>query len=174
MDLSNPAASGGGEGESLVGRNKAERGPQRRARRGSATPSTTAGAQAQSQVQGAFAGGGAQSEEVAAVDEPAVPATSATTAPVAAPAEALVPAAAQSPSDVRALAKPPVRKLAKDLGIDLATLIGSGANGVITRATSKGRDVMTARRPPPLLQQRTRPSAAGSGRGASRSRACAR
>ncbi len=27
MDLSNPAASGGGEGESLVGRNKAERGP---------------------------------------------------------------------------------------------------------------------------------------------------
>ena len=39
MDLSNPAASGGGEGESLVGRNKAERGPQRRARKGSATPS---------------------------------------------------------------------------------------------------------------------------------------
>ena len=34
MDLSNPAASGGGEGESLVGRNKAERGPQRRARKG--------------------------------------------------------------------------------------------------------------------------------------------
>ncbi len=41
---------------------------------------------------------------------------------------------AQSPSDVRALAKPPVRKLAKDLGIDLTTLIGSGAGGVITRA----------------------------------------
>ena len=30
IDLSNPAASGGGEGESLVGRNKADRGPQRR------------------------------------------------------------------------------------------------------------------------------------------------
>ncbi len=27
IDLSNPAASGGGEGESLVGRNKADRGP---------------------------------------------------------------------------------------------------------------------------------------------------
>ncbi len=134
MDLSNPAASGGGEGESLVGRNKAERGPQRRARHGSATPSTTAGAQAQSQVQGAFAAGGVQTEEIAGVDEPAVPATSAVPAPVTAPAEALVPDAAQSPSDVRTLAKPPVRKLAKDLGIDLTTLTGSGANGVITRS----------------------------------------
>ena len=138
MDLSNPAASGGGEGESLVGRNKAERGPQRRARRGSATPSSTAGAQAQSQLQGAFAAGGAQSEEVEAVDEPAVPATPAPTAPAAAPAEALVPASAQSPSDVRTLAKPPVRKLAKDLGIDLTTLVGSGANGVITRSDLEG------------------------------------
>ena len=63
-----------------------------------------------------------------------MPATSAATAPAAAPAEALVPASVQSPSDVRALAKPPVRKLAKDLGIDLATLVGSGADGVITRA----------------------------------------
>ena len=36
IDLSNPAASGGGEGESLVGRNKADRGPQRRARKGAA------------------------------------------------------------------------------------------------------------------------------------------
>jgi pyruvate dehydrogenase E2 component (dihydrolipoamide acetyltransferase) len=33
----------------------------------------------------------------------------------------------------RALAKPPVRKLAKDLGVDLATLAGSGAGGVVTR-----------------------------------------
>src|SRR5690349_9600721 len=33
MDLSNPAATGGGEGESLVGRSKAERGAVRRARR---------------------------------------------------------------------------------------------------------------------------------------------
>ncbi|PUA81390.1 dihydrolipoamide acetyltransferase family protein [Nocardioides currus] len=138
MDLSNPAASGGGEGESLVGRNKAERGPQRRARRGSASPATQAGAQAQMQLQGAFAPGGAQTDEVAAVDEPAVPATSAAPAPTPAPAEALVPAAAQSPSAVRALAKPPVRKLAKDLGVDLSTLIGSGAGGVITRADVEG------------------------------------
>jgi pyruvate dehydrogenase E2 component (dihydrolipoamide acetyltransferase) len=135
IDLSNPAASGSGEGESLVGRAKAERGPQRRARKGSASPSTAAGAQAQMQVQGAFAPGGAQSEEVAPADEPAVPATSAAPSAPAEPAPALVPRAAQTaPADVRALAKPPVRKLAKDLGVDLQSLSGSGEGGVITRA----------------------------------------
>ncbi|MGI5154220.1 dihydrolipoamide acetyltransferase family protein [Microbispora sp. CA-102843] len=34
----------------------------------------------------------------------------------------------------RVLAKPPVRKLAKDLGVDLATLTGTGPQGSITRA----------------------------------------
>ena len=34
----------------------------------------------------------------------------------------------------RALAKPPVRKYAKDLGIDLDEVAGSGDNGIITRA----------------------------------------
>jgi pyruvate dehydrogenase E2 component (dihydrolipoamide acetyltransferase) len=46
--------------------------------------------------------------------------------PVEVPAEPGVPAA-------RALAKPPVRKLAKDLGISLAALAGSGPDGSITR-----------------------------------------
>ncbi|MFF3963593.1 dihydrolipoamide acetyltransferase family protein [Streptomyces griseorubiginosus] len=40
-----------------------------------------------------------------------------------------MPAAGQS----RPLAKPPVRKLAKDLGVDLATVIPSGPDGIITR-----------------------------------------
>jgi pyruvate dehydrogenase E2 component (dihydrolipoamide acetyltransferase) len=35
---------------------------------------------------------------------------------------------------LRPLAKPPVRKYAKDLGVDLATVTGSGEGGVITRA----------------------------------------
>jgi 2-oxoisovalerate dehydrogenase E2 component (dihydrolipoyl transacylase) len=35
---------------------------------------------------------------------------------------------------LRPLAKPPVRKYAKDLGVDLATVTGTGAGGVITRA----------------------------------------
>jgi 2-oxoisovalerate dehydrogenase E2 component (dihydrolipoyl transacylase) len=121
IDLSNPAASGGGEGESLVGRNKADRGPQRRARKGGAAPRSESAANAQLQVQGAFAAGGAQSEPVVESDEPAVPAT-----------PAAVPAA--EPGVVRALAKPPVRKLAKDLGVDLTSLTGSGDGGVITRA----------------------------------------
>ncbi len=121
IDLSNPAASGGGEGESLVGRNKADRGPVRRARKGSASPASEAAANTQLQVQGAFAPGGAQSAPVHESDEPAVPATSARTEPA-------------DPGAVRALAKPPVRKLAKDLGVDLTTLTGSGEGGVITRA----------------------------------------
>lgn len=45
------------------------------------------------------------------------------------------PAAAETspPSTGPVLAKPPVRKLARDLGIDLATVVGSGSGGVITR-----------------------------------------
>jgi 2-oxoisovalerate dehydrogenase E2 component (dihydrolipoyl transacylase) len=77
-------------------------------------------------------------------------------ADVAAPAEAAAPAAGQAPADstsaavpttvppngegragsgtsARALAKPPVRKLARDLGVDLGTLTGSGPQGSITR-----------------------------------------
>ena len=139
MDLSNPAASGSMEGASLVGRIKAERGPMRRARRGSASPSTDAGAQTQLQVQGAFSPGGAQSQDVLPADESPVPATDQRPAPAAAPAEALVPSAAQAePGDVRALAKPPVRKLAKDLGVDLTTLTGSGPSGSITRDDVQG------------------------------------
>ena len=134
IDLSNPAASGSMEGASLVGRIKADRGPMRRARRGSASPSTDAGAQTQLQVQGAFSPGGAQSQDVLPADESPVPAVDQRPEPAAAPAEALVPSAAQAePSDVRALAKPPVRKLAKDLGVDLSVLTGSGPSGSITR-----------------------------------------
>ncbi|MFC7360009.1 dihydrolipoamide acetyltransferase family protein [Nocardioides astragali] len=134
IDLSNPAASGSMEGASLVGRIKADKGPLRRARRGSASPSSEAGAQTQMQVQGAFSQGGAQSQDVLPADEQPVPAVDQRPAPAAAPAEALVPSSAQAePRDVRALAKPPVRKLAKDLGVDLTTLTGSGPSGSISR-----------------------------------------
>jgi 2-oxoisovalerate dehydrogenase E2 component (dihydrolipoyl transacylase) len=37
-------------------------------------------------------------------------------------------------ADLRALAKPPVRKLAKDLGVDLGSVTPSGEGGVVTRA----------------------------------------
>ncbi|MCZ7459137.1 dihydrolipoamide acetyltransferase family protein [Streptomyces sp. WMMC940] len=38
-----------------------------------------------------------------------------------------------APAAPRPLAKPPVRKLAKDLGVDLATVVPSGPDGIITR-----------------------------------------
>jgi pyruvate dehydrogenase E2 component (dihydrolipoamide acetyltransferase) len=49
-------------------------------------------------------------------------------------AAASATAAPRGSGRARPLAKPPVRKYAKDLGIDLATLTGSGYGGVITRA----------------------------------------
>ncbi|KOY57099.1 dihydrolipoamide acetyltransferase family protein [Streptomyces sp. XY332] len=65
----------------------------------------------------------------------------------AAPVEAAAPAAAQNGTAAaaaglngnghaageRPLAKPPVRKLAKDLGIDLASVVPTGEGGVVTR-----------------------------------------
>lgn len=53
-------------------------------------------------------------------------------APPAAPA-APAPAPAAPARQGRPLAKPPVRKLAKDLGVDLAAVPGSGPDGIITR-----------------------------------------
>ncbi len=48
----------------------------------------------------------------------------------------LAPKALSTPdlNAARALAKPPVRKLAKDLGVDLASVAGSGPGGIVTRA----------------------------------------
>ncbi|MFI6704799.1 dihydrolipoamide acetyltransferase family protein [Nonomuraea sp. NPDC050478] len=63
--------------------------------------------------------------------------------PVANPARTATPGAGETaeaeeaaptaPGRVAVLAKPPVRKLAKDLGVDLATLAGTGPQGTITR-----------------------------------------
>ncbi|WP_329554074.1 dihydrolipoamide acetyltransferase family protein [Streptomyces sp. NBC_00696] len=53
-------------------------------------------------------------------------------------------AAAPAAVEQRPLAKPPVRKLAKDLGVDLATVTPSGPDGVITR-----EDVHAAAAPAP-------------------------
>ncbi|MFF8500469.1 dihydrolipoamide acetyltransferase family protein [Streptomyces anulatus] len=60
----------------------------------------------------------------------AAPAAAPAPAPASAPA---VPAQGGAPDGGRPLAKPPVRKLAKDLGIDLATVVPTGKDGIITR-----------------------------------------
>ena len=59
----------------------------------------------------------------------AVPAAPADAAAAPAPRPTSVPAAAASPI----IAKPPIRKLAKDLGVDLATVLATGLAGEITR-----------------------------------------
>jgi pyruvate dehydrogenase E2 component (dihydrolipoamide acetyltransferase) len=118
IDLSNPAASGSGEGESLVGRMKADRGPTRRPRKvASGTLATHI------QAQASFETGLASPLVEAAELEESVPSTSARDL---------------EPAQARTLAKPPVRKLAKELGIDLATVTPTGPNGTVTRADVEG------------------------------------
>ncbi len=131
IDMSNPAATGGGENQTLVGYGPREAAAKRRPRRGGASPASDAGAAAQLQLQGAFAPGGAESPDVVEAEETPVPST---------------PAARHAgPVPTRVLAKPPVRKLAKDLGVDLHTLTPSGPQGTVTRedvhAAASGRVV---------------------------------
>jgi pyruvate dehydrogenase E2 component (dihydrolipoamide acetyltransferase) len=65
---------------------------------------------------------------------PASAAVSAATAPVTiVPTPPVIAPEPETAGGYVPLAKPPVRKLAKDLGIDLAALAGSGPGGVITR-----------------------------------------
>ncbi|WP_460356748.1 dihydrolipoamide acetyltransferase family protein [Actinoallomurus acanthiterrae] len=63
------------------------------------------------------------------------PAAAVATAPVRPEPTAPAPAAPERPAGgrVAVLAKPPVRKLAKDLGVDLTTITGTGPQGSITR-----------------------------------------
>ncbi|OLT37974.1 branched-chain alpha-keto acid dehydrogenase subunit E2 [Actinomadura sp. CNU-125] len=51
------------------------------------------------------------------------------------------------PVENRPLAKPPVRKLAKDLGVDLSTITGSGPQGSITRDDIRAAQAPTATSP---------------------------
>ncbi|WP_103532141.1 dihydrolipoamide acetyltransferase family protein [Streptomyces sp. SM11] len=91
----------------LVGYGVAESSTKRRPRKGASTAPEAAAAAA---VQAELNGGAAP-----------------------APAPAAAPAPAGAPAVGRPLAKPPVRKLAKDLGIDLATVVPTGKDGIITR-----------------------------------------
>ncbi|MFI2703881.1 dihydrolipoamide acetyltransferase family protein [Cellulosimicrobium composti] len=115
-----PAASG--SGSVLVGYGTVEPGTARRRRR-AAEPAPAAPA--------------ATAPAAPAATAPASPAPAARPAPSAPPAPA--PRAATPTSAPAAhvhlpvLAKPPVRKLAKDLGVDLASVAGTGPGGIVTR-----------------------------------------
>ena len=103
----------------LVGYGPRETTATRRPRRGAATPASAAGTVAQEQLQQTFTPG-SEIDTTSDADEPVVPAAWAT------------PSAAGETA-ARVLAKPPVRKLAKDLGVDLTAVTPTGPHGTITR-----------------------------------------
>ncbi|HSI94001.1 MAG TPA: dihydrolipoamide acetyltransferase family protein [Jiangellaceae bacterium] len=74
------------------------------------------------------------------------------------PAEAATPTAARVGGNVTVLAKPPVRKLAKDLGVDLRQVTPSGPDGTITR-----EDVHAAVAEPAAAPGRVAPTGDGWG-----------
>jgi 2-oxoisovalerate dehydrogenase E2 component (dihydrolipoyl transacylase) len=85
-------------------------------------------------------------------------------APVAAPAPSPGPApvAVAEPvvaasNEAHVLAKPPVRKLAKDLGVDLATVTATGPGGIITRSDVESHG--TTRAPAPVAAAAAAPAA---------------
>nr|WSX54605.1 2-oxo acid dehydrogenase subunit E2 [Streptomyces sp. NBC_00974] len=71
-------------------------------------------------------------QATAAATAPSAPAAPAAPA-VVVPAQNGTAATAPGAPGVKALAKPPVRKLAKDLGIDLAAVVPTGDGGIVTR-----------------------------------------
>jgi 2-oxoisovalerate dehydrogenase E2 component (dihydrolipoyl transacylase) len=99
-----------------------------------------------------------QRKAAAGQPTPARPAAavSAPVSPAAARPGPAPSAPAPSAPAAGALAKPPVRKLARDLGVDLATLAGTGPNGSITRD-----DVEAATAAPAAGAGARRPALAG-------------
>ncbi|GGW97044.1 dihydrolipoamide acetyltransferase family protein [Streptomyces chryseus] len=83
------------------------------------------------------------------------------------------PAATQAPAS-RPLAKPPVRKLAKDLGLDLAGITPTGPDGIITREDVHAAAAVSvspqpvAARPAPELEEALAPAPAEAVGGAAR------
>jgi pyruvate dehydrogenase E2 component (dihydrolipoamide acetyltransferase) len=130
----------GGRTSVLVGYGPRTTEAKRRPRKGSAVPDETAPAGAQANLQDAFARADFDGPEVSVEDaEPALPMTGEDVS--------------QSSARVRALAKPPVRKLAKDRGIELLDVTPSGPGGVITRADVEAH----ASRPAPAASPAARP-----------------
>ena len=115
-------AAAGESGAVLVGYGVSDGGTRRRARRGTSLPAAAEPAPA---VADAIVA------PVAAV--PPAPAASLAGPASGAPAPSSTPSSSPHSADERVLAKPPVRKLARDLGIDLGSVAPSGPGGIVTR-----------------------------------------
>ncbi len=156
LDLSNPAA--GSTNATLVGYGPKSGSALRRPRRGPVTAASPAAAATQMQVQGSFTLGQADTSEVVPADEEPVPAVSARAAEAGA-------RATNAWSVGGVLAKPPVRKRAKDLGVDLRSVTPSGPSGTVTMedlevAAGRTGPEVTARsepRPSGTLEDRREP-----------------
>jgi 2-oxoisovalerate dehydrogenase E2 component (dihydrolipoyl transacylase) len=112
----------GGRTSVLVGYGPRTTEAKRRPRKTTA-PEESSPAAAQAGVQTAFSTQPPKSPEVRVED-----------AEPAAPAETVDLPSARLGAQTKVLAKPPVRKLAKDLGVDLSTVTGTGSGGTITRS----------------------------------------
>jgi 2-oxoisovalerate dehydrogenase E2 component (dihydrolipoyl transacylase) len=111
----------GGRTSVLVGYGPRTTDAKRRPRKGS-IPAEASPAAAQVGVQHSFAPYATPAPKVDIED-----------ASPAAPSRLARPQQPEGSPDVRVLAKPPVRKLAKDLGVDLAGVTATGPRGMITR-----------------------------------------
>ena len=81
-------------------------------------------------------------------------------APEPAPSAAPGPAAPNgSAAQGRPLAKPPVRKLAKDLGVDLASVAPTGADGIVTRDDVRSAAEPATAAPEPAAAAQPAPAA---------------
>ena len=155
-----PAAEGDGGDEepmkTLVGYGPRTGSAKRRPRRGAGTPASDAGSVVQEQVQGAFTSGpvGEAEVDVPAEEPPAT--TNGLAEPSGTEPSGGVPVGGTAAgAAVTVLAKPPVRKLAKDLGVDLTTVTPSGPNGTITREDVQAASGGAQLREAPAVAART-------------------
>jgi len=107
-----PAAEADSSGAVLVGYGTVEAGSARRPRRGSAASGTSAPVTGAAQATGSTPSAASPSSSAKAVPSASSPA---------------------SPAAHRSLAKPPVRKLARELGVDLDSVTPTGPGGIVTR-----------------------------------------
>jgi pyruvate dehydrogenase E2 component (dihydrolipoamide acetyltransferase) len=122
----------GGRTAVLVGYGPKTATAKRRPRTGTPTASTTAPPSTPPAAATASAPAQVTQPTPATSPPPATPAAAVTQITPVAPAQpAPGPASPRTTGSV--LAKPPVRKLAKDLGVDLATIAGTGPLGSVTR-----------------------------------------
>ncbi|WP_144681493.1 dihydrolipoamide acetyltransferase family protein [Cellulosimicrobium sp. TH-20] len=130
-----PAATEG-SGSVLVGYGTVEPGTARRRRR-SAEPAVAAPAAeptaAAPAAEPTAAAPATDRNGPVTPDRTAPAASTAPSAPAPTPAARASAPAAVGHATLPVLAKPPVRKLAKDLGVDLASVAGTGPGGIVTR-----------------------------------------